>query len=263
MYCYDSSPRMIDCAFIGNEARFGAGIECVGGSIILEGCSLTENDAPLDGGAVRIIECSAMLDHCWFEENEANGGSALAIYFGSFAVVEHCTFVSNVASYGGTVDCWGDSSPILRSCTFYGNYGPDRGTAIRCEESSFPEVERCIISFGDEGEPVWCDGTSGAYLTCCDIYGNEGGDWVGCIADQLGQDGNISEHPLFCGPEIEDFTIADNSPCAPFTPPNPECDLIGAWPVGCGPASVPENPEMPGMDALHVTWGRLKSVFGR
>ena len=34
-------------------------------------------------------------------------------------------------------------------------------------------------------------------MTDCDVYGNEGGDWTDCIADQLGQDGNISADPLF------------------------------------------------------------------
>ncbi len=94
--------------------------------------------------------------------------------------------------------------------------------------------------------------TSGAVpvLACCDLYGNEGGDWVGPIAGQYGISGNISEDPLFCDPQASDFTLHADSPCAPFTPPNPECDLIGAWPVGCG--STP---------TVATTWGQIKTLF--
>jgi hypothetical protein len=87
-------------------------------------------------------------------------------------------------------------------------------------------------------------------LTCCDLYGNAGGDWMQDIADQYGIRGNIRADPLFCDPLFGDFTLHEDSPCAPFTPPNEECDLIGAWPVGCGPTAVHS-----------VTWGRLKSLF--
>lgn len=87
-------------------------------------------------------------------------------------------------------------------------------------------------------------------LTCCDIYGNEGGDWTGLIAAQYGINGNISEDPLFCDPESGDLRLQENSPCTPFTPPNPDCDLIGAWPVGCGGTAI-----------CSTTWGRLKALF--
>jgi hypothetical protein len=113
-------------------------------------------------------------------------------------------------------------------------------------------VENSILSFGEGGEAVYCGPYLDVALTCCDIYGNEGGDWVGCIEDQYGVNGNISEDPLFCDPGSGDFTLQECSPCAPFSPPNPECDLIGAWPVGCG-----------GTPTVESTWGALKALFRR
>ena len=71
-----------------------------------------------------------------------------------------------------------------------------------------------------------------ASLSCCDIYGNAGGDWVGAIAEQLGINGNICLDPLFCDPTALDLTLHADSPCAAEN--NPECGLIGAWPEGCG-----------------------------
>ena len=70
-----------------------------------------------------------------------------------------------------------------------------------------------------------------ATLTCCDIYGNAGGDWVGCIADQYGINGNISEDPLFCDLPGGDLHLNENSPCA--APQQPTCGQIGALGIGC------------------------------
>jgi hypothetical protein len=57
--------------------------------------------------------------------------------------------------------------------------------------------------------------------------GNWGINWGGS-AGQYGINGNISEDPLFCDPEAGDFTLHGDSPCAPYSAPNPECGLIGA-----------------------------------
>lgn len=75
-------------------------------------------------------------------------------------------------------------------------------------------------------------------LSCVDIWGNAGGDWVGAIADQFGQDGNISLDPRFCDAEDRDFTLAAGSPCVADAIPG--CGQLGAWPVGCAwPTSSP------------------------
>jgi hypothetical protein len=112
-------------------------------------------------------------------------------------------------------------------------------------------LENTILAFSELGESLHYDGTgSDPYfdLTCCDIFGNEGGDWVGYIANFFGVDGNISEDPLFCGEEnpFKPYALHMDSPCAPFTAPNPECHLIGAWDVACGQSSGTEQIDSPG-----------------
>ena len=93
--------------------------------------------------------------------------------------------------------------------------------------------ENCIIAFGTGGDAVrcWYEDTD-LTVRCCDVYGNSGGDWIGCIASQYGIDGNISQDPLFCDALTGDFTLDAASPCAPEH--SGGCGLIGAWPVGCG-----------------------------
>lgn len=93
-------------------------------------------------------------------------------------------------------------------------------------------------------------------FTCCDVWGNAGGDWVGPIAGQYGIDGNIREDPRFCVPEDGDFRLLEDSPCAPGT----ECDRIGAWPVGCGASSVADGPDG-APPATTSSWGELKALY--
>jgi len=69
-------------------------------------------------------------------------------------------------------------------------------------------VANTIIAGSYDGPAVSCENNSDATLTCCDLYDNSGGDWVGCIADQLGVDGNISADPLFTDHIWGDFTIS-------------------------------------------------------
>jgi hypothetical protein len=113
----------------------------------------------------------------------------------------------------------------------HGNAAP-LGGGIHTEDG-WVGMENSIIAFGTQGAAFECGGSAEAELYCCDIYGNVGGDWVGCIAGQFGMEGNISEDPLFCDRLNEEFTLRSESPCAPGH--NPACGLVGAWPVGCEP----------------------------
>ncbi len=97
-----------------------------------------------------------------------------------------------------------------------------------------------VIAFGVDGEAIWlAPTTSTAIPVCCDLYGNERGDWVGAISPQHGSSGNISADPLFCREQNPGapLSLDSASPCIPFSAPNPECDGIGAWGVGCGATS--------------------------
>jgi hypothetical protein len=140
----------------------------------------------------------------------------------------------------------------ITSCTIVGNSAPEGGgLAIRLSDALLTNT---IVAFSPVGPAIYCHEGASATLSCCDLYNNAGDDWVGCIADQYGINGNIAEDPMFCDHAGGDYRLWCDSPCAPFTPPNEECDLIGALPVGCG-----------GTPTLEVTWGeiRLRSRWRR
>lgn len=124
---------------------------------------------------------------------------------------------------------------------------------MHCDSSS-PTLTNCIIAFSEHGDAVHCSDTVGdstPVLTCCDVYGNAGGDRVGCVADQYSIKGNFSADPLFChdaNPD-EQHSLHEGSPCLPESSP---CGvLVGALGLGCGPVSAVED----------MTWGAVKAVF--
>jgi predicted outer membrane repeat protein len=206
-------------------------------SCVISDCSATGSGN--DGGGVYAAESSPVFTDCLFSGNTANdkGGGVYCRELSS-PTFEWCVFSNNQAGgWGGGMHCYSMVSPSLRHCTFCGNSGSNGGGLST--QDAFVTVENTIIAFSASGEACYCDGTSDITLSCCDLYGNAGGDWVGCVAAQYGVNGNISEDPLFCDPDNGDFGLASySSPCAPHTPPNWECDLIGAWPVGCTAGSL-------------------------
>src|SRR4029453_11099448 len=109
-------------------------------------------------------------------------------------------------------------------------------------------VQDSILAFGEGGSSVACyPNLETIHPICCDVFGNEGGDWVNCLRFFDGEDGNISEDPLFCDWPGGDYTLSAESPCADGNA-NDRCGLIGAYDVGCGPTPVEGT-----------SWGEIKS----
>jgi predicted outer membrane repeat protein len=256
VYCYDSSPRWIHCAFNENIATSGGGMYCEESSPTLSHCSFFSNfvSSSHEGGGLNCISSSLVLTDCSFSQNDAFLGGAMHIGMSSSSVLDRCTFWDNRAQYGCGIFCI-ESSMVLSSSTFAGNGGADAGGAIFLGTSSpeirsctlvansatdgggiycdtgTPVVENTLIAFNHGGGAVYCeDEASVPNLICCDLYDNVGGDWADYIADQGLLGHNRSDDPLFCDSENRDFHLSDGSPCAP----GGGCSLIGAWDVGCG-----------------------------
>ncbi len=275
IYCHDgAAPTFTDCTFILNEGFEGGAVNCETASLVFNDCDFIKNSAQWCGGAFYAGPgASSVFTNCWFwsngadcagavnlvfsgvhtftgcffQMNMANEYGAMMIFF-STGVLEHCTFAHNFAEHLGGAIFMGKMGQIYaRNCTFWTNGSP-HGTL--CFSEMLAVLDNCIIADGLHGPAI--SGEATISLSCCNLYGNAGGDWVGPIADQYGVNGNIAEDPLFCDPESYDFTLHEDSPCAPFTPPNEECDLIGAWPIGCGPTSIER-----------MSWGAIKARFKR
>jgi hypothetical protein len=217
----------------------------------VENCRFVDNAAG-GGAGVCIWYGSPKFVNCVFSEND--GGSGGGIFMtASEAVIEGCVFDANTAGYGGGIFC-SESSPLVSSCTMYANRASQTGSGMYCLGNCDATVEKSIISFSQLGRAVYCE-YEGEYPTfiCCDIYGNTGGDWIGCIADQIGVDGNFSADPLFCGAPNGYFELEGCSPCLQgLHPDGYDCGaMVGAFGEGCicGAATLPS------------TWGTIKAIY--
>lgn len=223
-----SSPTISDCRVIGNSCDYyGGGVFCQSGDPALVRCEISGNSSGWRGGGLYIRGCSPSLTRCEIHDNGAadfGGGLHLSTASPSF---DRCTISHNSAgTSGGGIYAMGSSWS---------------------GETSSPTLHNTIIAFSTEGEAVWCDELSTVTFTCCDVYGNAGGDSTDCIVDQFGVNGNIGEDPLFC----EDcLYLQDCSLCLEGF----GCGQIGAYGVGCpcggGPSVV-----KPG------SWSSIKALY--
>jgi hypothetical protein len=277
----DPSSCVIDCS--GDPGPFHRAFTLVSGEgsgTALEGLTITHaresSDGVGSGGAVLCGSSSSVrISYCVFEDNElvgvenfAGGGAVSSgggcdvigcvfirntaglggAIFGLFGSIRGCTFNNNSATVlTGAIGLGIVQGAVVESCTFVGNTAP-AGGVLRVVNAEVA-ASNCIFAFNQCAGAITEYGTGGATLECCDIYDNEGGDWVGSIGYQLGTAGNISADPLFCDLANEDYSLETDSPCA--ADQNPECGLIGAWPLPCS-----------GVPVTRTTWGALKALFG-
>ena len=185
------------------------------------GCVFRDNTHPVCAVGKNV---NASFTGCLFLRNSAPNGSILNGGDGNATTFTACTFVDNTTS-GDMFAC-----PFC-CCDIY--------------------LTRCIITGSSGG---YCAG-SVAYmvLTCCNVWGNADGDYVGCFSGQEGERGNFSADPLFCDPEAEDYRLADCSPCLPgYHPEEYDCEgTVGAFGAACicGEATEP------------TTWGAIKAMY--
>lgn len=252
LFFRQSSPTLRGCEIRSNQLATGAGGGVYGEDcplLIIEDCLFSDNHAGSQGsngggisaGTVRLLRCV-------FDGNSANHGGGLSA--GPGTSLEECVFLDNtgfseliITGSGGAISGWGPLS--LDHCTLARNVA-EIGSGIDYGGGSTTlTIDNTIVAFNAGGSGIAC-GTASALLTCTDVHGNAGGDWVGCIAGQAGLNGNLAADPLFCGLAAGDLTINEASPCAPAQ--SGTCGLIGALPVGCGATAVEA-----------ATWGGIKS----
>ena len=216
-----------------------------GQPVEIDNCIFADNVGTGFGGAVVVGIAAPVFTNCVFMGNQAVTGGAIAAMSESSLQLENCVFIDNDALNGGAIYYMYASSTSVVGCTFNGNTAPV-GSAVSVITSTYEPLvmENCIVSFGVGGEGIYWDAEGTLTLTCVDIYGNEGGDWVGAIADQAGTGGNLNADPLFCGDANPDLplSLTAGSPCAPDA--NPDCGLIGAYPVGCDASIGVEQPPL-------------------
>ncbi len=234
---------VIDCQ---GQARGFLFDQDEGADSVLEGVTIRNGVAPTNtlgegfGGGVACATTYAnpgavpTIRNCWFESNHAATGGGGLYTSGDEAVIEGCVFVDNSADHGGGANIVAGGA-LFRGCTFVGNssaHGAAIGLGYAGTWGSDVTIENTIMAFATQGAAMWAGSGSSVTITCSDVFGNPGGDWVDCLLGKNGQNGNISLDPLFCGAS---HGLGEGSPCAPE---QSTCGLIGALPVGCSQGVV-------------------------
>jgi hypothetical protein len=232
----DARECVIDCEHEGRGFAFDSG---EGEGAWLTGVMIINGQAPLGGG----IYCSGsfpQITDCIFLGNAATagGGGGMCCTADAAPGVSGCVFAWNQAAQGGGgLDCRETSAPFLINCVLDHNISNGEGACLASYDTSHPILDHTILSFGWGGEAVTCDLSVELALACCDVYGNELGDYTGCIAGEASIHGNFSADPLFCGEAnpLAYYAVAEDSPCAPENNP---CGLVGVAGIGCAMLEV-------------------------
>lgn len=248
---WDSAPTFRDCWFSENTAADGGGLCCSspGASPVLVDCVITGNFADSGGGVQCRAGASPTLTRCVLSDNTAVHGGALRTIYGTYCSPRLSDVIcsGNSASLegGGLMAAYG--TPVYERVTVVGNTAPTGGGIFIGHEGT-AALNNVIVAFNSTGFHLHEQGA--ATLVCCDLFGNDGGDWVGGIANQLGVAGNICEDPLFCGEDepSDPLSLHSTSPCAPEN--SGACGLIGARGVGCGESTIEST-----------SWGSIKARF--
>lgn len=238
--CLSSSPVVQNCIFLNNSAQNGGGglaaVNMSAPSVI--DCRFAENQATYGGGLYFYEQSSGTATNCVFIGNSASiDGGAVEASYSSLPHITGCSFIENSALIGGGVQCYGGSDAVIENCTFVDN-AATHGSAASSNWSDVT-INKSIIAFGHNGPVSNCVNFGSISLSCCDVFGNDGGDWVECFEGQDGISGNFSLNPVFCDRQNGDVSINFISPCAPD---NNSCNvLVGALAVGCSFACGDEN----------------------
>ncbi len=273
-----SSPVFENCTIIANETADtgGGGLACEGGSApIFLYCSIAWNSSGSNGGGAFLSNSAPSFFDCLIFSNEANGSGGGIQAEGASFQLQHSDVYENSASttggglhlgvasaadfilatiYGNrATDSGGGvvidaSSPSFTSCTFAENSAGSSGSAILVSGASTAAFDKVIVAYNTLSEAVTVTGGSASF-DCCDIFGNQGGNWTVPIDGQLGQAGNFSTNPEFCGVDSSgNYYLQMDSPCSPS---NNDCStLIGSRIIDCGFISVDPT-----------SWSTVKSYY--
>ncbi|RPJ44754.1 MAG: hypothetical protein EHM19_06280, partial [Candidatus Latescibacterota bacterium] len=231
-----AADSVTQCTFTHNHAgKAGGALQTAYSDMAIRDCDFYLNSTDGVGGAIELVFESIVptFQGCTIRNNTATGNGGGIHAFNGGPYIDDCLFTGNVASAGGGFFAEGiDFVAELQGCTFAENSAVDSGGGgVSADYSSLVVLERCIVAFSTAGTGVQTPSMSNIYASCCDVFGNAGGDWSDSVAHLDSANGNFSADPMFCGPEVDPYRpymLQGISPCATDT-----CGYVGAEEVGC------------------------------
>jgi Right handed beta helix region len=272
-----ADPIVRNNRFTDNTACCGPG-----GAILIEGPAAPiirsnsfENSLAFNGGAIAVQNASGLIEDNLFQNNFSTNGGAISLRNSNTEVIDntivgnHATtsgggvyFLScqdglfarnlvadNIADGEGGALALDDSSPEIIENSCVNNTG-FIGGGVYVTGNSSPLFERSLFVFNDGICQVYCLSHGSPVFECNDVFSPDGAAFLGSCGDPTGQAGNISENPLFCVGDPDQYVLQECSPCAP----GELCQRIGARDIDCDcidPVPVSSS-----------SWGIIKLNFG-
>lgn len=247
----------------------------------IEGITFARSPEYLDkhverGGAVHLRESSPTFENCRFENFEAVYGGAVFCKDGSNPLFLNCVFRGNRArAVGGAIACVDDCEVSLENCLVYDNEAGSTGGAFSAARNSHVGISRTTVANNTVGGVASSSAWSHSDVV---VVGSIISEANLLVADNDGfykadcsnvHDGSglppvdpsfgyfISEDPLFCMTLAGDhkFNLDEASPCTPEAVP--DCEGMGAMPVGCAMSSV----DPPPFDSVLPLVTRLQDAY--
>lgn len=242
----ESSIELYRCRFEGNQggAIYGGGGET---GIVMD-CEFIDNRNDCTAGAaIGGFASPVIVERNLFLRNTQTGydlctGGALLVGMSTGRIAFNTFAFDSSAGGGGGLAISGCPNIKVVNNTFFGCHGPTP-SAVGVGNPSNVEFANNIVGHSTGGFAMFSQfgGISGG---CNDYWANEGGDFF--FWEPIATD--FFEDPRYCAPRDLDFTLQQDSPCAPGNTPG--CAQVGAWGVGCGTVSMEPS-----------TWGRIKGMY--
>jgi len=223
-------------------------------------CDYLYSTADNLGGAIYCEDHSAP-EIVWgvLRGNQAvvGGGGVACVSYANPRFTQMIFTGNRTTGNGGGAYCGDYATARFWDCNILNCVASGFGGGLYSETNSTPEIRQCNVVFNMDGEGVYAaDDQSIPTITCSDIYGNEGGDWIGRIADQESTESSFSMDPLFCDTTVvladESMAVEDCSPCLYRNHPYSDCGSeVGYVYAGCECGSATEP----------STWGTIKSLY--
>ncbi len=213
----------------------GGGIHTEGGVPVITDNIITYNVADrigdgedVGGGGINFCESGGSVNDNYISHNQASSGGGIMGYSdfsGVPVAMFQNTIVNNHASSAGGGLYFVHSDAVLSYSTISGNTSDGYAGGVGLYVSDM-DIHGNII-WGDSlnfGESEIWDTLSTPLVTFNCIMG------FYVDTSVVSADGNFGDNPLFCDAEVEDYTVAQNSPCLTAGTGH---NRVGAYDQGC------------------------------
>ena len=217
VYCYASSPTLVNCIIENNglSSKYGGGVYCGYGAPTLSRCSIRGNTARKGGGVYCDEGTEIRLSNCRVQNNAAPESSSTGggVYCrGGHAILNSCLVQGNSAGRDGGGMHIEDGSATLVHVSMIGNTAPGYGGGLCCEDGS-AVIENSIIwnNTAPDGSEIAVQGTGSVSSSYSAVPNDADAVHVDDGAMLEWVVGNIHGDPLLAFDE--DAHLIADSPC--------------------------------------------------